>query len=102
MRITEAMEKYRLPNPTTPEDLGCRSGVCLPYGEFQFYAGVYWQGPGRPDVYAVIYETLDPDGLWAESTIGLCAATEPEFEDIGHAIEWAISYIKEKLEPFKE
>ena len=33
MTINEAMKKYRLPNPTTPEDLECRWSKVLTFGD---------------------------------------------------------------------
>lgn len=93
--IAKAESTYRLPNPTTPEDLGCRTGVQVNYGDFVIFTSWYWQGPGKPDTFAAIYETLDPEGLYSERTIGLHTATEVIFEDTGHAIEWAINYIKD-------
>jgi len=66
MTINEAMRTYRLPNPTTPEDLECRWSKLLTFGEF-----------------------LDDDHT-CEGTIGLRAASEVEFEDDGHAIAWAM------------
>ena len=95
--IAKAESTYRLPNPTTPEDLGCRSGVQANYSDFVIFTSWYGQGPGKPDTFAVIYETLDPEGLYSESTIAINTATAVEFEDTGHAIEWAINYINDKL-----
>ena len=74
MTINEAMRTYRLPNPTTPEDLECR-----------------WSnnGKGKPSYFGAVYEHLDDD-LSCEGTIGLYAASEVAFEDDGHAIAWAM------------
>ena len=33
MTINEAMKTYRLPNPTTPEDLECRWSKVLNFGD---------------------------------------------------------------------
>ena len=78
MTINEATRTYRLPNPTTPEDLECR-----------LLAGYYYNGKGKPCYFGAVYEHLDDD-LSCEGTIGLRAASEVAFEDDGHAIAWAM------------
>ena len=75
MTINEAMRTYRLPNPTTPEDLECRWSN--------------YNGAGKPSYFGAVYEHLDDD-LSCEGTIGLYAASEVAFEDDGHAIAWAM------------
>ena len=77
MTINEAMRTYRLPNPTTPEDLECRWSKILNFGK------------GKPSYFGAVYEHLDDD-LSCEGTIGLYAASEVAFEDDGHAIAWAM------------
>ena len=89
MTIYEAMKKFRLPNPTTPEDLACRWSTCLDYGDKVFVAGHYWQGTGEPDLYAAIYEHLDDD-LSCEGTIALREVSDVLFYDAGHAVEWCL------------
>ena len=37
MTINDAMRTYRLPNPSTPEDLGCRWSKILTFGDKVFY-----------------------------------------------------------------
>lgn len=91
----EANTRYRLTERTTPEELGIRHGVTFPHGEHQIFAGAYWQGPGQPEAYAVIYENIDEEPLAAESEIAMIAATDVCFGDVGHAIEWAVRYITE-------
>ena len=44
MTINEAMKKYRLPNPTTPEDLECRWSKVLTFGDKIVMAGHYYNG----------------------------------------------------------
>ena len=39
MTINEAMRTYRLPNPTTPEDLECRWSKVLNFGDKVLLAG---------------------------------------------------------------
>ena len=42
MTINEAMRTYRLPNPTTPEDLECRWSKILNFGDKVLLAGYYY------------------------------------------------------------
>ena len=90
MTIKEAMRTYRLPNPTTPEDLETRWSKVLNFGDRVLVAGYYYQH-NKPCYFGAVYEYLD-DGEKhdCESTIGLRAASEVEFEDDGHAIAWAM------------
>ena len=80
MTINEAMKTYRLPNPTTPEDLECR---------WSLLAGYYYSGKGKPSYFGAVYEHLDDD-MSCEGTIGLRAVSNTEFEDDGHAMAWAM------------
>ena len=91
MTITEAMKKYNLPNPTTPEDLECRFQKVLNYADKVLLAGYFYNGLGKPCWFGAVYEFLDDEEEHdCESTIGLYAASGIEFEDAGHAIEWAL------------
>ena len=47
MTINEAMRTYRLPNPTTPEDLECRWSKILNFGDKVLLAGYYYNGKGK-------------------------------------------------------
>lgn len=91
MTINEGMRKYRLPNPTTPEDLACRWSKTLTFGEKVLVAGYYYQH-NKPCYYAATYEFLDDGDHDCESAIGLAAVSEVEFEDDGHAIAWAMNH----------
>lgn len=92
MTINEAMRTYRLPNPTTQEDLESRWSKVLNFGDKILVAGYYWNGPGKPSYFAATYEYLDDEETHdCESTIGLCAVSEVCFEDDGHAIAWAMN-----------
>ena len=88
MTINEAMRTYRLPNPTTPEDLGCRWSKVLNFGDKILLAGYYYNGKNKPCYFGATYEFLTNDTT-CKGTIGLRAASEVEFEDDGHAILWA-------------
>ena len=48
MTINDAMRKYRLPNPTTPEDLECRWSKLLTFGDKVVIAGYYYNGQNKP------------------------------------------------------
>ena len=90
MTITEAMRTYRLPNPTTPEDLECRWSKVLTFGDKILLAGHYYNGKGKPCYFGATYEFLSDDTS-CEGTIGLRTVSEVAFEDDGHAIAWALS-----------
>ena len=90
MTINEGMRTYRLPNPTTPEDLECRWSKLLTFGDKVIIAGHYYNGKGKPCYYGASYEFLTDDHT-CEGTIGLQAASEVEFEDDGHAMAWAMA-----------
>lgn len=89
MTISEAIKTYRLPNPTTPEDLETRWSKVLTFGDRVLLAGYYFTGKNKPCWYGAVYEHLDED-LSCEGTIGLRAVSEVEFRDEGHAIAWAM------------
>lgn len=89
MTISEAIKTYRLPNPTTPEDLETRWSKVLAFGDRVLLAGHYFTGRNKPCWYGAVYEHLDED-LSCEGTIGLRAVSEVEFQDEGHAIAWAM------------
>ena len=91
MTINEAMRTYRLPNPTTLEDLECRWSKTLNFGDKVLLAGYYYNGMNKPSYFAATYEFLTDDHS-CEGTIGLRAASEVAFEDDGHAIAWAMQH----------
>ena len=89
MTINEAMRTYRLPNPSTPEDLECRWSKILNFGDKVILAGYYYNGKNKPCYFGATHEFLTDDTT-CEGTVGLRAASEVEFEDDGHAILWAM------------
>ena len=93
MMINEAMKKYRLPSPTTTEDLEMRfsgmDGKTLTFGDKVLLAGYYYNGRNKPCCFGAAYEFLTDDHT-CEGMIGLRAASGVEFEDDGHAIAWAM------------
>lgn len=91
--MTETMKRasaYRLPNPTTPEDLECRFSKTLKFGDRIVTAGYYYTGKGKPSYFGAAYEFLTDDTS-CEGTIGLKGVSEVAFEDEGHAILWAMN-----------
>ena len=54
MTIEKAMRTYRLPNPTTPEDLACGWSKTLTFGDRLLVAGHYYQH-NRPCYYGAVY-----------------------------------------------
>ena len=94
MTINEGMKKYRLPNPTTSEDLEMRfsgmDGKVLNFGGRVLLAGYYWNGKGQPSYFAAVYEHLDDD-MSCEGTIGLSAVSDVSFTDDGSAIAWTLA-----------
>ena len=89
MTINEAMRTYRLPNPSTPEDLEYRWSKILNFGDKVILAGYFYNGKNKPCYFGATYEFLTDDTT-CEGTVGLRAASEVEFEDDGHAILWAM------------
>ncbi len=88
-KMTERARTYRLPNPSTPEDLECRWSKTMRFGDKVIVAGYYYNGPGKPSYYGAVYEFLTED-TGCEAEIGLREVSGVEFMDEGHAIECAI------------
>ena len=57
MTINEAMRTYRLPNPTTAEDLETRWSKILNFGDKVLLAGYYYNGN------SLLFEVKCPNGL---------------------------------------
>ena len=89
MTINEAMRKYRLPNPSTPEDLECRWSKTLNFGDKVILAGYFFNGKNNPCFFGAVYEYLTEDHS-CEGMVGLRAASEVEFECDGAAVAWAM------------
>ena len=90
MTINNAMRKYRLPNPTTQEDLESRWTKVLNFGDKVLMTGFYYNGVDKPCYFGATYEYLSDDRT-CEGILGLAEVSEVEFEDDGHAIAWAMS-----------
>lgn len=89
MTISEAMKKYRLPNPTTQEDLECNWKTVLRFGDKVLLAGYCYNGANNHCYYGAVYEFLGSDHS-VEGTLGLYTASDIMFEDDGSAIAWAM------------
>lgn len=83
------MNKFRLPEKTTPEDLECGWSKVLTFGDKVVVAGHYYQGPGMPSYYGAVYSFLKEDHD-CDSEILLENISDEFFEDDGHAIAWAL------------
>ena len=88
-KLTERAKTYRLPNPSTPEDLEYCWSKTLRFGDKVIIAGHYYNGRGKPSYFGAVYEFLTDD-TGCEAEIGIREVSGVEFEDAGHAIEWAI------------
>lgn len=95
MTINEAIRTFRLPNPTTPENLKCRWIKTLQFGDKILMAGYYYNGMNKPCYSRATYEFLTDDTS-CEGTIGLHSVSDVEFEDDGHAIAWAMSHAEQE------
>ena len=91
MTINDAMRKYRLPNPTTPEDLETRWSKVLTFGDKVIMAGGFYNGPGKPCYFGATYEFTTSDHT-CEGKIKLTAISEEFFADNGHAMQWAMTH----------
>ena len=87
--MTKRANTYRLPNPTTPEDLECIWNKVLNFGDKVVMTGHFYNGMNKPCYFGAVYEHLDDD-MTCEGTIGLAAVSAVEFWDDGHAIAWAL------------
>ena len=90
MTICNAMREYKLPDPSTVEDLECRNGKVLRFGEKVLFAGYFYNDPDKPSYYGAVYEYLTDDTS-CEGMIGLKDVSEAGFEDDGHAMAWAMA-----------
>ena len=93
MTINEATRKYRLPNPTCPEDLETRWSKVLTFGDKLVLAGYYYNGRNANSYYGAVYEFTTDDHT-CEGEIRLVAISEELFADNGHAMAWAMGQTK--------
>lgn len=83
------MNKYRLPETTTPEDLACNWSTTLNYGDKVLLAGYYFNGRNANCYFGAVYTHVD-DNLSCEGEIRLTAISEEMYPDNGSAIAWAL------------
>lgn len=88
-KMTELAEYYKLPNPTTPEDLEMKWSKVLKFGDRILLAGYFYRPDGK-SYFGAVYEFLDDNEQTYEDFMGLREVSEERFEDDGHAIEWAL------------
>lgn len=55
MTINEAMRIYKLPNPTTPENLECKWSKLLTFGDKVVIAGYFYNGMNKPCYFGATY-----------------------------------------------
>ena len=89
--MTNKAKTYRLPEITTPEDLGCNWSTTLDFGNKVLLAGHYYSGRGQNSFYGAVYEYTTDDHT-CEGQIRLTAVSEELFKDNGHAIAWAMAH----------
>ena len=82
------MRTYRLPETTTPEDLGCNWSTTLNFGSHVLLAGFYFAN-GRNNYFGAIF-TFTTDDHTCEGEIRLEAISTEMFPDNGTAIAWCI------------
>ena len=87
--MTKRADTYKLPNPTTPEDLETRWSKVLTFGDKVILAGHFYNGMNKPSYFGAVYEFLTEDTT-CEGMVGLKEVSGIDFEDDGHAIAWAI------------
>ena len=82
------MRTYRLPETTTPEDLGCNWSTTLNFGSHVLLAGFYFAN-GRNNYFGAVF-TFTTDDHTCEGEIRLEAISTEMFPDNGSAIAWCI------------
>ena len=86
------MRTYRLPETTTPEDLGCNWSTTLNFGSHVLLAGFYFAN-GRNNYFGAIF-TFTTDDHTCEGEIRLEAISTELYPDNGSAIAWCIQNLK--------
>ena len=86
------MRTYRLPETTTPEDLGCNWRTVLNFGNHVLLAGFYFAN-GRNNYFGAIF-TFTTDDHTCEGEIRLEAISTELYPDNGSAIAWCIQNLK--------
>jgi len=80
---------YRLPETTTPEELGCNWSTVLNFGDKILLAGYCFMGQGQNGYFGAIYSFSGEDKT-CEGQIRLEKISAEMYEDNGSAIAWCI------------
>ena len=83
------IQKYRLPETTSAEDLACNWSTVLNFGDKILLAGYYYAGRGKASYFGAIYSFSGEDKT-CEGEIRLQKISEELFMDNGSAIAWCI------------
>lgn len=83
------IQKYRLPETTSAEDLACNWSTVLNFEDKIFLTGYYFMGRGKASYFGAIYSYTTEDKS-CEGEIGLQKISEELFMDNGSAIAWCI------------
>ena len=81
--------RYRLPETTTPEDLGCNWSTVLNFGNHVLLAGYYYAGPNKNNYFGAIFTFTTADHT-CEGEIKLEKISTEMYPDNGSAIAWCI------------
>ena len=81
---------YRLPKTTTSEDLECRWSKVVDFGNKVLLSGYFFMPKGN-SYFAAVYEHTTSDKS-CEGEIRLTAISDEQFEDAGHALQWAMNH----------
>ena len=82
--------EYRLPETSTPEELGCRWSTILNFGDKVLLAGYYYSGRNADSYFGATYKFTTDDHS-CEGEIRLTAVSDQMFPDNGSAIAWAMA-----------
>ena len=88
MKNENLKNRYRLPETTTPEDLGCNWSTILNFGNHVILAGFYFAN-GRNNYFGAVFTFTTTDHT-CEGEIRLEKVSESLFSDNGTAIAWCI------------
>ena len=88
MKNENLKTRYRLPETSPPEDLGCNWSTTLNFGNHVLLAGFYFAN-GRNNYFGAIYTFTTTDHT-CEGEIRLEAISTELYPDNGSAIAWCI------------
>ena len=92
MKNNNLKNRYRLPETSTPEDLGCNWRTVLNFGNHVLLAGFYFAN-GRNNYFGAIYTFTTTDHT-CEGEIRLESISTELYPNNGSAIAWCIQNIK--------